>query len=99
VDWSKDPARLKGEYVRDEAEQARYLTELFDVFEAEGVAGAFAFTFIAPKYPHREQAALDLDMASYALVKSYADRKGSRYPDLPWEPKAAFDALAQRFKR
>jgi hypothetical protein len=99
VDWKQDPPRLKADYIRDEAEQARYLTELLDVFEAEGVAGAFAFTFIAPKYPYSEQASLDLDMASYALVKSYADRKGTRYPDMPWEPKAAFDALARRFRR
>jgi len=31
------PVRLNGEYVRDEAEQATYLHEVLDVFEAEGV--------------------------------------------------------------
>jgi hypothetical protein len=39
------------------------------------VDGAFAFTFIMPKYPHRPEPALDLDMASYGQVKSYADGK------------------------
>jgi hypothetical protein len=24
---------------------------------------------------------------------------GRRYPDMPWEPKAAFDALADRYGR
>jgi hypothetical protein len=33
-------------------------------------------------------------MASYSLVKSYADRTGATYPDLPWEPKASFAAVA-----
>ena len=29
-----------------------------------------------------------------ALVKTYARRHGTTYPDLPWEPKQAFDAVA-----
>jgi hypothetical protein len=36
----------------------------------------------------------DLDLASYGIVKVYEDRLGTTYPDLPWEPKAAFAALA-----
>jgi hypothetical protein len=63
------------------------------------VDGAFAFTFIMPKYPHRPEPALDLDMASYGLVKSYADGKGASYPDLPWEPKRSFVVLADRYAR
>src|SRR5262249_27050295 len=37
--WGDDarPVGLKGEYTRDEDEQARYLQELLDVFETEGV--------------------------------------------------------------
>jgi len=27
------------------------------------------------------------------------DPRGRRYPDMPWEPKAAFDALAERYGR
>lgn len=38
VEWSNGarPIRFKGEYTRDEDEQARYLGELLEIFEAEG---------------------------------------------------------------
>jgi hypothetical protein len=39
------PPRLDGDYVRDETEQVRYLTELNEIFAAEGVDLAFWFTF------------------------------------------------------
>ena len=71
--------RLNGEYVRDEAEQATYLRELLDVFEAEGV-----------------------DLASRGAVKVLGGQSGAggrRYPDLPWEPKAAFATLADCYGR
>jgi hypothetical protein len=37
IDASTDPLRLDGDYVRDEAEQVRYLEELTAIFAAEGV--------------------------------------------------------------
>ena len=40
---------------------------------------------------------LDLDMASYGVVKVLEDRPGHSYPDIPWEPKAAFTALADSY--
>src|SRR4029450_2730835 len=42
IEWGDDgcPVRLKGEYVRDEDEQATYLRELLDVFDAEDVDAA-----------------------------------------------------------
>src|SRR4029077_21141134 len=39
------PPRLDGGYVRDEAEQVRYLEELNAIFAEEGVDLAFWFTF------------------------------------------------------
>lgn len=94
VDWKAEPPRLKGEYVRDEGTQAQYLMELIRIFEEEKVEGCFAFTFVMPKYPYSSDPRFDLDMASYGLVKSYADRSGSVYPDMPWDPKEGFHALA-----
>ncbi|MGC4056209.1 MAG: hypothetical protein QM757_45975 [Paludibaculum sp.] len=94
VDWSVDPPRLKDEYHRDEQTQAQYLMEMLRLFDEEGVHGGFAFTFVMPKCPHASDPRFDLDMASYALVKSYRDRLGSEYPDVPWDPKQAFHALA-----
>jgi hypothetical protein len=79
---------LNGEYVRDESEQARELTELLTIFEGAGVDGAFVFTFVAPTSPICEDPTFDLDMASYALVKSYGNRLGDLAAGLansPWD--------------
>lgn len=100
--WDKDtikPIRLDGEYTRDEAEQATYLRELLDIFNAEGVDSAFAYTFAAYQLPHRSDSdpREDWDMASYGVVKVLEDRFGDTYPDMPWEPKEAFTALADYY--
>lgn len=98
VEWDGVTATgLKGEHVRDEAEQASYLRELLDIFAAEGVDTAFWCTFASYNLPHRSDPRDDLDMASYGLVKVLQDGFGDTYPDLPWEPKAAFTALAQYY--
>jgi hypothetical protein len=36
----------------------------------------------------------DPDIASYSLVKSYVNRHSTTYPDMPWEPKESFKAVA-----
>lgn len=86
--------RLKGDYVRDETEQARELTDVLSIFDEQGVDGAFVMTFVAPLLPHSDDPKCDLDMASYSLVKSYGSRLGSVYPGMPWDPKEAFHAVA-----
>jgi hypothetical protein len=91
--------RLNGDYVRDEDEQATYLRELLDVYEAEGVDAAFVCTFVCYGRPHRADPRLDLDMASWGVVKELEGRTGDTYPDMPWEPKAAFRALAEYYGR
>jgi hypothetical protein len=91
--------RLNGDYVRDEDEQARYRRELLDVYEAEGVDAAFVCTFVCYGRPHRADPRLDLDMASWGVVKELEGRTGDTYPDLPWEPKAAFRMLAEYYER
>ena len=88
------PVRLDGHYVRDEQEQATYLRELLDVFVAEGVDAAFVCTFIEWHKPHRGDPREDLDMASTGVVKVLEHRSGDTYPDMGWEPKAAFGTLA-----
>ncbi|MFG2004094.1 hypothetical protein ACGFNU_33540 [Spirillospora sp. NPDC048911] len=94
------PVRLKGEYVRDEAGQAAYLRELLEAFDAGGIDGAFVFTFALYDHPHRPDGdpREDLDLSSYGIVKVYEDRRGATYPDLPWEPKAAFAAVADYYR-
>ncbi|HEX4214320.1 MAG TPA: hypothetical protein VIA06_13465 [Candidatus Dormibacteraeota bacterium] len=93
------PIRLKGDYVRDEEEQATYLRELLDVFTAEGVDAAFAWTFVCYGMPHRDDPRLDLDMASWGVVKILDQGLGTTYPGMPWEPKAAFTELAGYYRR
>lgn len=94
------PARLDGEYLRDEAGQAAYLRELLEVFDAAGVDSAFAFLFALHDFPHRPDGDPrdDLDLASPGIVKVLEDRHGDTYPDMTWEPKAAFAALAEHYR-
>jgi hypothetical protein len=97
VDFEADPRELNGDYVRDEAGQAAYFTELMDVFEAEGVHGAFWFTFAGYECPADPEPRRDLDLASYGVVK-VLDGPGA-YAGLAWEPKEVFHAVAARFSR
>jgi hypothetical protein len=103
VEYDKDsgPVRLNGQYVRDEAGQAAYLRELLEVFEAGGIDSAFVFTFALYDHVHRPDGdpREDLDLASYGIVKVLENRHGDTYPDMPWEPKAAFTALAEYYQR
>lgn len=99
IEWGDGarPVRLNSEYTRDEDEQARYIGELLDIFQAEGVDSVFVNTFARYDLPHRSASHEDFDMASYGLVTVLEGRHGQRYPDMPWEPKAAFTTLAHRY--
>jgi hypothetical protein len=97
VDPAKTPRQLNGDYVRDEGLQAREVADMLAIVDGEGVNGAFVFTFVSPALAYNEDPKYDLDMASYSLVKSYADRHGVSYPDMPWEPKKSFKAVANFF--
>lgn len=91
------PVRLNGQYIRDEAGQATYLAELLEIFDAEGVDATFVFLFALDNLPHRPggDPRHDLDMASLGIVKMLEGRSGDAYPDMAWEPKAAFTAVAE----
>jgi hypothetical protein len=82
-------SRIDGDYVRDESEQVTYLRELLEIFEAEGVDGAFWFTFAGYGLPHRANPREDLDLASYGVVKFLDETR--------WEPKEVFHALATTY--
>ncbi len=98
VEWNgAKPIRLNGDYSRDENEQATYLCDLLNIFNAEGVDTAFVCTFASYNLPHRSNPREDFDMASYGVVKVFEDHLGHTYPDMPWEPKAAFTALADYY--
>jgi len=104
--WSADgrPVRPNGDFVRDEQEQLNYIRESLEVFDGEGVEAAFVYTFARYDMPYRADPTLDLDMLSAGIVKVLDDQSGTgdmpvrRYPDMRWEPKAAFDALADYYR-
>ncbi|HEX6418900.1 MAG TPA: hypothetical protein VFZ77_10405 [Acidimicrobiales bacterium] len=97
VDW-RDPAEptIRGSHRRDEAVQARYITELLDCFDAAGVHGAFVFEFSEPAYPRAADARHDLDMASFGVVAVHRDETphGVVHRTVP---KAAFHEIARRY--
>ncbi|TDC72603.1 hypothetical protein E1193_27360 [Micromonospora sp. KC606] len=90
VDRDHEPWRLDGDHQRDEAGQAAYLRDLLHVFEQEKVDSAFWFTFAGYRYPHHPDPRHDLDLASYGVVRLS--------PDMSWEPKASFHALAAEYR-
>jgi hypothetical protein len=89
--------QLHGDYARDEGLQAREITDVLSILDGIGVDGAFVFTFVSPTLPYNEDPKYDLDMASYSLVKSNAGKHGITYPDMTWEPKESFKAVADYF--
>ncbi|MEO3888969.1 hypothetical protein [Nonomuraea sp. B5E05] len=103
VEFGEDtgtPLRLDGEYVRDETGQAAYLRELLEIYDTAGVDATFVFLFALDNFPHRPDGDCrdDLDLASPGIVKVLEDRRGDTYPDMSWEPKAAFIALAECYR-
>jgi hypothetical protein len=89
VNWFASPPRISGDHPRDEAVQARYLGELIDLYDEEGVHGCFVFTFTMPDYPHHDDPRHDLDKAGFGVMAVAED--GSR------GPKEAFGEVARRY--
>lgn len=90
--------RIKPGYVRDEELQAREVSDMLTVLDAVGVDGAFVFVFSSPTLVHRADPLRDFDLGSYSLVKTLPDgAHGTTYPDMPWEPKQSFHAVADTY--
>jgi hypothetical protein len=98
IDWDKDPPELIGEYVRSEQVQADYIGSLLDLYQEEGVHGAFVYTFVEPGQTYSPDPRYDLDMASFGIVKIFPEGTGKGYEESGyWEPKVAFHEIADRF--
>lgn len=91
-------SRLNGVHTRDESWQAQKLVETLQLLDSAGVDGAFVDTFMSQTRPFSEDPRYDLDMTSSSLVK-YFERggRGSTYPDMRWEPKESFKAVAEYY--
>lgn len=98
VDYSVDPPRLSGDFVRSETTQAKEILGLLDIFEAEQIQGAFVYQLVDQGLPHSSDPPFDLDMANFGIVKTFAPGMGK--PDDPtyWEPKDAFHRLSERWR-
>lgn len=90
--------RLKVVHERDEALQAKRLVDNLKLIDKAGFSGAFIDSFIASHYPYSDTPKYDLDRASSSLVKYFDDGKhDTTYPDMTWEPKEAFKAVADYY--
>lgn len=97
VDYDAKPPRVRDGLIRSERAQADAIGTALDILDAEGVTGAFVFTFIEPTQPHSVDRRFDLDMASYGVVKVHASRAATTPGS--WAPKRAFYEIARRFAR
>ncbi|HZE37945.1 MAG TPA: hypothetical protein VE172_03960 [Stackebrandtia sp.] len=98
LDRTVSPPMLDGDYVRDEDEQVRYLRDLLPIAEAAGVESFFWFTFANYHMPHRPTPPrADLDLGSFGVVRVLDGARGTAYPDMTWEPKKSFHALAEAY--
>lgn len=86
-----------GDWVRDEDLQARELSDTLAILDQAGVEGAFVSEFVTPEAPHRATPGYDVDMSAMSLVKSYERQRGRTYPDMAWEPKKSFWAVAEAY--
>ena len=91
---------LNGEHTRDEAWQASKLVETLSILDQAGADGAFISQFESQINPCDDNPRYDLDVASTGLVRCYEGRKrGTTYPDMHWEPKESFRAVADYYAR
>lgn len=97
VDRNARPPRLTEQVIRDEQVQVDYLMGVLKSLDEEEVDGAFWYTFASYGYPFHPEPLYDLDCASYGVVKVLDGRMGETHPELPWEPKPSFFALAEYY--
>ncbi len=81
--------------IRSEKEQADYIETQINILKSTGIEGVFIYVFSFPIMPFSREEGKDMDMTSYSLVKSYPkqDTRSQMIPN--WEPKEAFQRLAE----
>ena len=90
--------KLKVINERDEALQAKRLVDNLKLLDKAGFSGTFIDTFIFPRNPYSDIPKYDLDRANSSLVKYFENgKRGTTYPDMTWEPKEAFRAVARYY--
>ncbi|WP_169749655.1 abortive phage infection protein [Streptomyces aureocirculatus] len=97
VDYDKPKPEVRPGVRRSERVQARYLTEVLDVFERMNLHAAMVYQFVTPDAPHRRERRYDYDIASYGLVKPRWRTEDDPTSAWHWEPKESFHAVARHF--
>ncbi|MER6530928.1 hypothetical protein [Streptomyces sp. NPDC001508] len=99
IEWGQNarPVKMAAGTVRDEQEQASYLREMLDLYDAADVDAAFVYTFarwdLATTDLHDPER--DFDAASFGVVRVLPPGAAEgTYAELGWEPKAAFHVMA-----
>ncbi|WP_190138374.1 abortive phage infection protein [Streptomyces longispororuber] len=99
VDHTKPKPEVRPGLRRSERTQARYLTQVLDVFEDLGLHAAMVYEFVSPDQPHRGEPRYDYDMAGYTLTKAVWGTEDDPTARWHWEPKESFHAVARHFAR
>jgi hypothetical protein len=86
------PIGIKPGYVRDEAEQAGYLSGLLRLFDEDGVDTAFVFDLVQTQLPGEL-----LDTASWGIARMLEPGANNGFQGLPWVPKEAFWVVADLY--
>jgi hypothetical protein len=92
--------RVRAVYPRDEPAQARLLVDQLQLLDQAGVDRAFVMNFSFPIMPYSEDPRHDLDATALSIVRALPrGQHGTTYPDVGWEPKEAFHAVARYYRQ
>ena len=87
--------RVRTVHPRDEPAQARLLAGQLQLLDQVGVDRAFVMSFSFPLAPYSQDPGHDLDATALSIVRTLPrGQHGTTYPDMGWEPKQAFHAVA-----
>jgi hypothetical protein len=85
---------------RDEQLQARLLIDQLQLLDQAGVDGAFVMSFSFPLAPYSADPRHDIDATALSIVRTLPrGQHGTTHPELGWEPKEAFHALARYYRQ
>ena len=87
-------------YPRDEQAQAGLLIDQLQLLDQAGVAGAYVMSFSFPLAPYSEDPRHDIDATALSIARALPHGQyGTTYPDVSWEPKEAFHAIARYYQQ
>ncbi|MEU7830448.1 hypothetical protein [Nonomuraea sp. NPDC049129] len=92
--------RVRTVHHRDEQAQARLLIDQLQLLDHVGVDRAFVMSFSFPLAPYSEDPCHDLDATALSIVRALRrGQHGTTYPDVGWEPKESFHAVARYYRQ